>query len=275
MDVERNVVAHYARPGLEGAILEALEKAGKSTDPIDPADLAAVDEFHLGWGAVTAELAKDAGFTAAMHVLDIGSGIGGPARHFARACGCRVTGVDLTSDFVEAANAITKRCRLADRVSFQQASALKLPFADRTFDGAVMLHVGMNIPDKAKLFAEARRVLKPGAVFVVYDLVRGSDAPLDYPMPWAARAETSFLESAPTYRALLEAAGFRVEKEEDRSAFGLELFAEMRARAQAEGGPPVSLQLLAGPAMQQRLINAISAVERGAIAAVEFVARAA
>jgi ubiquinone/menaquinone biosynthesis C-methylase UbiE len=274
MDIERQVAAHYAREGLEAAILDALQQAGRPIDPIDPADLAPIDEFHFGWAAVTTELAKDFAFTREMHVLDIGSGIGGPARHFARACGCRVTGVDLTEDYVAAAGALTRRCGLADRVSFQLASALDLPFADSSFDGATLMHVGMNIADKAKLFGEARRVLKRGAVFGVYDLMRVSDAPLPYPMPWAATAETSFVEPPATYRRLLSAAGFQIEAEKDRGPFGLERFAEMRARAERDGPSPLGMHVLVGQATQERLGNAIGAVQQGLITPIEMIARA-
>jgi len=274
MELERRVAAHYGRSNLEAHIVEALRTAGRPVDPIDPMDLAPIDEFHFGWAAVTAELAQNAGFKAPMHILDIGSGIGGPARHFARACGCRVTGVDLTAEFVDAANALTQRCGMADAVTFQQASALALPFADGAFDGATLMHVGMNIAAKDKLFAETRRVLKDGAVFVVYDLMRRSDAPLNFPMPWAATAETSFLETPGMYRRLLEAAGFRIESEKDHTASGLRLFAEMRARAEADGPPPLGPQLLIGPAMKDSLGNAIGAVQQGAIAPVELSARA-
>jgi ubiquinone/menaquinone biosynthesis C-methylase UbiE len=274
MDVERQVAAHYARGGLEAAILDALMKAGKRVDPVDPADLAAVDEFHFGWAAVTEELCKDAGFAPEMHVLDIGAGIGGPARHFARACGCRVTGVDLTEEFVAAANALTRRCGLADRVSIQTGSALALPFRDAGFDGATLMHVGMNIADKVRLFSEARRVLKPGGVFVVYDVMRTDKGELPYPMPWAASAETSFVETPDVYRTLLEGARFRVEVEKNRRDFALALMAEARAKAEKEGASPLGIHVLVGPATPERMGNAFSSAERGLIAPIEMIARA-
>lgn len=275
MDVERQVAAHYARAELEAAIVDALQQAGKRVDPIDPADLAAVDEFHFGWAAVTEELCKDAGFTPDMHVLDVGAGIGGPARHFARTCGCRVTGVDLTEDFVAAANALTRRCGLADRVVFRAASALALPFGDASFDGATLMHVGMNITDKARLFAETRRVLKPGAVFAVYDVMRTGAGELPYPMPWAGSAETSFVETPQTYRALLEDAGFRVEAEKNRRDLALRLMAEARAKAEKDGPSPLGIHVLVGPATPERMGNAFGAAERGLIAPIEMIARAA
>lgn len=274
MELERQVAAHYARKDIEAAIIGALRNAGRPVEPLDPNDLAAVDEFHFGWAPVTAELAKDAGFTASMHVLDIGSGIGGPARHFARACGCRVTGVDLTEEFVQAAEALTRRCGQSDRVSFRVGSALALPFADAAFDGATLMHVGMNIADKVKLFGEARRVLKDGAAFVVYDVMRMGEAAPSFPVPWAATPDTSFLEPPATYRRLLQDAGFRVEAEKDRAAFGLDLFAKMRAKAEKGELPPVGLQILLGAVTQESLGNGIGAVQKGLIAPVEMIARA-
>src|SRR5262249_13816760 len=135
---------------------------------------------------------------------------------------------------VDVANSLTKRCGLADRVSFKQASALKMPFADGSFDVATLIHVGMNISDKAALFAEVRRVLKPGGRFAVYDIMRRSGDDLPYPMPWAASVETSFVESPDAYRRLLTSAGFEILGETDRRDFVLGLAAEMRKRGGSE-----------------------------------------
>lgn len=274
MELESRVAAHYARSDLEDVIIDALRKAGKPVDPINPSDLAPIDEFHFGWAAITAELAKDAGFTSAMHILDIGSGIGGPARHFARASGCRVTGIDLTSDYVFAANALTRRCRMADRVRFQQGSALALPFEAASFDGATLMHVGMNVADKAALFEEARRVLKPGATLLVYDVMRTGAGDIPYPQPWAASADTSFVETPQTYRNALEAAGFRVAAENNRRDFVLTLMREARAKAEKEGPPALGVHVLVGPAIAERIANAFVAAEGGIIAPVELIARA-
>src|SRR5262245_3285113 len=126
MNTEQRVAQHYARDGLEQAILAALEASGKDIHKLTASDLSGADEFHLGWLPATIELARELGLAQGMHVLDVGSGIGGPARYFASAHGCRVTGIDLTEEFVEVANALTKRCGLSDRVGFQQASALAL-----------------------------------------------------------------------------------------------------------------------------------------------------
>lgn len=274
MDTEQQVARHYTHGSLEQAILEALKTAGKDIDRLTAADLSAADEFHLGWGAQTEEFAHELGFGPDDHVLDIGSGIGGPARHFAETLGCRVTGIDLTQEFVDVATALTRRCGLSDRVEFRQGSALAMPFPDQTFDGAIFIHVGMNILDKAGLFAEARRVLKPGALFGVFDIMRTGEGELPYPMPWAATQETSFVESAATYRTLLTEAGFAIEKERDRRDFTLRLGREMRENSARHGTPPLGLHVLMGPASLERLANVMGVLERGLIAPTEIIARA-
>ena len=142
-----------------------------------------------------------------MHVLDIGSGLGGPARHFAEAFGCRVTGIDLTPEFVETANALTRRLGLADRVAFQQGSGVSLPFPAGVFDAATLIHVGMNIGDKARLFSEARRVLKDGARFGVYDVMHVQPDAVFLPHAMGESPATGFLEKPDNYRRLLGEAG--------------------------------------------------------------------
>jgi ubiquinone/menaquinone biosynthesis C-methylase UbiE len=274
MSIEQEVAAHYGRPGFLDAILAALASTGKATDRIDPVDLAGVDEFHLGWRPATVAFAEDLAFPSGAHILDIGSGIGGPARYFAVVHRLRVTGIDLTPDFVATAIGLSERTGLADRVSFEEGSALALPFADASFDGATLIHVGMNIADKATLFAETRRVLKPGARFGLYEAMRG-DGAFGYPLPWADGEATSFVETPATYRRLLEAAGFAVEREVDRSAMVAEIGRQMREHAARGGPPPVGLQILLGPSMSARIANVMQAVESGAIRPTEIIAHAA
>ncbi|WP_342236787.1 class I SAM-dependent methyltransferase [Inquilinus sp. OTU3971] len=272
MEAEQQVARHYGRSGIEQAFLDALRAAGKDIDHLQPGDLSGADEFHLGGPAATAALAADLGLGPETHLLDIGCGIGGPARHLAAALDCRVTGIDLTAEFVEAAEALTRRCGLA--VSFRQGSALAMPFPDGAFDAATLIHVGMNIADKAALFAEVRRVLKPGARFGVYDIMRVAEGDLPYPMPWAATPETSFVEPPETYRRLLGQAGFTIEAEHDRSDLALRLGREARERAAARGPSPLGPHLLMGPTAPQRVANVMATLERGLIAPVEIIVRA-
>jgi ubiquinone/menaquinone biosynthesis C-methylase UbiE len=277
MDYEERIARHYGSGGaetLETRILAALAKSGKDIAHLTAADLSGGDEFHLGWRAQTIEIGAALALQPDMKLLDIGCGIGGPARFFAEAHGCQVTGIDLTPEFVACASALTARCNLADQVQFRQASALALPFDEGTFDTATLIHVGMNIADKAKLFTEARRVLKPAAHFCVYDIMRVGDDPLPYPMPWAADSETSFVATPEVYRKLLGDAGFRITRERNRRDFTLALAAKMRAEIAANGPPALSLHVIIGPSAKERLGNVMAALERNLIAPVEFLAEA-
>jgi len=273
MDTETKVAAHYTHGALEQTILDTLKAAGKDIDKLTATDLSAVDEFHLGWRDATIAFAKDLRLATDARVLDIGSGIGGPARYFAEARGCRVTGIDLTPEFVQVANALTKRCGLAGKAEFREANAKGLMFEDAAFDTATMIHVGMNIPDKAAVFAEVRRVLKKGGKFGVYDIMRLGDAEPSYPMPWAGSRETSFLEMPATYQRLLAHAGFEIESETDRTAFVKELVQKRRAEAEKTGTAPLDLVIL-GPDMKTRRANVMSALQGGLIAPVQVIARA-
>ncbi|HTR14591.1 MAG TPA: class I SAM-dependent methyltransferase [Roseiarcus sp.] len=211
-----------------------------------------------------------------LRLLDVGSGLGGASRYFAHERGCQVTGIDLTEEYVRAAEAFAKRVGLESQVSYQRGSALDLPFAAQSFDGAYMLHVGMNIQDKARLFAEVHRALKPGGVFGIYDVMRESgEGDLSFPVPWASSPATSFVESAVAYRRLLERAGFAVQKERSRREFAIEFLRQMRARAAQEGGPPpLGLHILMGASAPQKVAIMIDNLERGMIAPTEIICRA-
>jgi ubiquinone/menaquinone biosynthesis C-methylase UbiE len=272
--VEPLVANHYARGDLERVILDALIASGKDIARLKPADLAPVDEFHTAGRQATVELAEQVEFAPGWHLLDIGCGIGGASRYFADAGGCRVTGIDLTEDYVRTAAALSHRVGLDDRVAYRQASALALPFEDGTFDGAYMLHVGMNIADKPRLLAEARRVLKPGALFAIFDVMRTGEGELRFPLHWAATPATSFVAPPLEYRDGLQAADFDVVKERNRREFARDFFREVVARTAKSGVPPLGIHILMKTDVPQKLANYVSALEAGLIAPVEMICRA-
>lgn len=274
MNTEQQVTEHYTHGSLQQAILNGLQQMGKDPDRFSAADLSTGDELHLGGLPATAALAESLGLAPGMHVLDVGSGIGGPARFFAESHRCRVAGVELTEEFVQVAAELTRRCGLSDLVSFRQGSALDLPFDAGTFDAATLIHVGMNISDKAKMFENVRQALKPGALFGVYEVMRVAEGELPYPMPWAQTNETSFVETPETYRRLLSAAGFKIESEENRREFALNRAREMRQEIAAIGMPPLSQHVLIGPAFRERIGNLMATLERGTIAPIQMIARA-
>lgn len=275
MEIEQSVAQHYSHGSLERTILAALAASGRDIDQLTLADLAPVDEFHIGGRQATIEFAERMGLTPGLNLLDVGSGLGGASRYFASERGCRISGIDLTDEYVRVAEAMARRVGLESRVAYRQGSALALPFEAGTFDGAYMLHVGMNIPDKARLFAEIRRVLRPGGVIGIYDVMREGDGDLTFPLPWASNAGTSFVESAGAYRAMLEGAGFAVEMERSRREFAIEFFRRMRAQAAQSGGPPpLGLHILMGDSAQRKAANMSDILERGLIAPTEIIGRA-
>jgi SAM-dependent methyltransferase len=206
-------------------------------------------------------------------VLDIGCGIGGPARFFASRHGCRVLGIDLTPDFVAAGTSLTRRVGLADRVELRVGSALDLPVEEGAFDVATLLHVGMNVPGKYVLCAAAYRALRPGGLFAVYDVMRVGEGELSFPVPWAATAATSFVEPPETYRRALAAAGFAITAERDRRDMALDHIRRRRARAAEGGPPPLGPHLLMGPDASAKVANLAANIERGIVAPIEIIAR--
>ncbi len=273
MTLEQTVARHYARGSLEREIFDALAAAGKNLNHLVPADLSPVDEFHIGGRQATVDFATELGFKPGMLLLDIGAGLGGASRHFAYEYNCRVTGIDITADYVHLAKTLARRAGLESEVAYLNASALDLPFAPASFDGAYMLHTGMNIREKSRLFQQVRRVLKPGALFGIYDvMLETGDAALSFPLPWAATSGASFVETPATYRRLLEGAGFALRNERNRRAFAVDFFRQLRARAAQAGEPPrLGLNLLMGESAPQKIANMIDNLERGLIAPVEMI----
>jgi SAM-dependent methyltransferase len=268
--VDSRIERHYARSHLEAAILDALADSGKDAAHPTPDDLSPVDEFHTGGHEATVEFASRAGFPAGAHLIDLGCGIGGPSRFFARQ-GHRVTGIDLTQDYVATAAALSRRVGLDDRVDYQHASALSLPFADGSFDGAYLMHVGMNIPEKPRLFSEVHRVLRQSSIFAIYDVMRVGEGELRYPLHWASSAETSFVAPPSLYESGLIDAGFDILHMRDRREFARGLFRKMAAQAEL---PPLGTHLLMKSAVAEKIRNYAAALEGGVIAPVEIISRA-
>jgi ubiquinone/menaquinone biosynthesis C-methylase UbiE len=276
MPVPSAVSKHYSRGGLIDAMRAGISALGKTTNSVTVDDLAPADEFHIGGRKATEELLHRLKLSPESHVLDIGCGIGGAARFAADRYQSRVTGIDLTEDYIKTAQALCRWVKLEQRISLQACSALSLPFADRAFDAAYMLHVGMNIEDKEELCTEVARVLRPGSLFGIYDIMQTGPGELTYPLPWAASAEMSALAAPRRYKAALQAAGLAVIHERNRSEFALTFFGELRARMAAAGGPPpLGLHLLMGTTAPQKIDNMIEGISTGRIAPVEMVARKA
>ncbi|MGB0086771.1 MAG: methyltransferase domain-containing protein [Rhodomicrobiaceae bacterium] len=274
MPAQTDVSRHYAHGGLTEAIRAGLASLGKTPDTVTVDDLAPVDEFHIGGRKASENFLDQLGLVAEKHVLDVGCGLGGTARFVASRYGSQVTGIDLTSEFVETGNALCRWVGLDKRTLLQLGSALAMPFADGSFDGAYMLHVGMNIEDKEKLASEVARILRPGCLFGIYDVMRTGPGDLAYPVPWATNPDLSAVAEPERYKKALQAAGFAVTAERNRREFAMAFFAELRAKTAAAGGPaPLGLHLLMGKSAPEKVANMVDNISKGRIAPVELIAR--
>lgn len=231
---------HYGSKGLPGRVLSALEQAGKNLSSLTVEDLAPLDQLHTRGLAATRELITYAGVKPGLRVLDVGSGLGGPARVLASENNCHVTGVDITKEFCEIATLLSKLTALEHVTEFRHGDATALPFEGGQFDLVLTMQIQMNIKDKRRFYAEIFRVLKPGGRFVFQDLMSGTGGEIYLPVPWATRRESSFLISVDALRETLKEAGFQIETLEDISEQAL---AWRRSQPAASGLAPSTLGL--------------------------------
>jgi len=206
---ERSVNDHYGCGDLGRRILEALRVTGKDPNALTVDDLAPVDHLHVHGKEATLELARLAGLTAAMKVLDVGGGIGGPARTLANDFGCALTVLDLTEEFCRVGEMLTARTGLSDRVTFRLGDALNMPFPDNAFDVVWVQHSSMNIAAKERLFAELYRVLRPGGRLALHEIMAGPVTPIHFPVPWARNSRLNHLLPPETVRTLIKRTGFK------------------------------------------------------------------
>lgn len=269
------VVDHYAgSDDLTSSIAAALDAAGIGREGMTTAVLAPVDEFHIRGRAATVEIIEALKVDASSRVLDIGSGLGGPARTIAEAADAHVTGVDLTPVFAATASDLSVWTGLSSRTTFLVGDATALEFPDGHFDAALTVHVGMNVADKAAMYREAHRVLKPGGRFVVYDVLQGEGGEVNYPVPWARSSSTSFLATRAEMTEFLRGAGFAVLDAIDSSAESLAWFGAMAARLAASGPPPVTFAAFLGGDFREMARNQVTNLRDHRIETVTFVCEA-
>jgi ubiquinone/menaquinone biosynthesis C-methylase UbiE len=274
MSTDLDIASHYSRGDLLSRLNAALTDDGADPDHPTMQALAPYDQFHGRGLEATIEVAGVMQAGPSDHLLDIGSGIGGPARYFADRFGCKVTGIDLTEEFCAVARHLTRLLGMQDRIAFEAGDALAMPFPDASFDGAYSMNVSMNIADKSALYREIHRVLKPGAWLVLSEIARGEGAELDYPTPWAASARTSFLSTPEETRRGLAEAGFAVTSLRSTAAEARAFGARSRAMVERGEKPPHrAVTLIHADVATQAVSNTARGLAEGRIVPIEILCR--
>ena len=245
--MNEQVIRHYSSGReLIGTIKARLAAAGKNLECLTTTDLAPIDEFHIRGRTATLELANAMAIHAPLRIIDLGSGLGGPARTLAEVFGCHVTGIDLTPAYTQAANEMSRWVGLAGLTQFQTADATVLPEFEALFDAAITVHVAMNIAAKDRFYREVHRVLKPGGTFGIYDVLQGEGGHIRYPVPWARESAISHVVTLEQLSTLLRAAGFSIQHVTDTSEDSAVWLAKVVEKFEQNGLPPLSFQAFLG-----------------------------
>jgi ubiquinone/menaquinone biosynthesis C-methylase UbiE len=273
MPRENAIAEHWGSGDVYALILAALAKAGKSTDAVTVEDLAPIDHFHARGFPATLELADRLPVKPEHHILDIGCGLGGPARYFAKRFRCNVSGIDITPAFVEAAKKLTALVGMQEAVTIQQGDGQHLPYPDDVFDGAYTQHVTMNVADRARFFGEAYRVLKPGAFFALTEHGLGPIGNPYYPLPWSMDGRGSYLMSPSQTHLALERAGFENVLIEETGQKYLAAYERTMELAAQGALPPLGIHILLGETAPQKTRNAARNIEEGRTHPVQVICR--
>jgi sarcosine/dimethylglycine N-methyltransferase len=209
------VAEHYERSDALTKVSAALDRMAPDGRQLSLDELGGFDHFHTAGVLATERMAELLAPSARDTVLDAGAGLGGPARYLAARFGCRVVGIDLTPLFVEVGRLLSARTGFDGLVDLRVGDVTEMDLGAGSIDHVWTQHVAMNIPDRPKLYAEIRRVLRPGGRLVLFDVVDGGGGELLLPVPWATEHHHSFLVTREELRALVEAAGFRIDVVED------------------------------------------------------------
>jgi SAM-dependent methyltransferase len=269
-----NAIAdYYGRGDVYASIVSALAKMSKSLDGLTVEDLAPVDHFHPRGLPATVELADRFPIRAGQHIVDIGCGLGGPARYMAKRFQCKVNGIDITEPYVEAANKLTALLHMEGQVTIERGDGHHLPYADTFFDGAYSQHVTMNVADRPRFFSEVFRVLKPGVFFALTEQGLGPNGNAHYPSPWSVDGSGAYLVTPSDTRAFLEAAGFEDIIVEDTGAKYVAGYKAVIERAEKGALPPLGTHILMGETALQKTRNAARNIEEGRTHPIQLICR--
>jgi ubiquinone/menaquinone biosynthesis C-methylase UbiE len=267
-----HIHSYYSPSDLYNKIIEGLNKLGTDLATVTLDDLQPVDEFHIRGDTATKELIKLSGFTPDLHILDVGCGIGGSTRRLSHETGCRVTGIDLSDEYIDTAQRLTHLLDMQERVKFHAASAMDLPFEDNAFDGVWSIQMNMNIDDKLSWLKETYRVLRPGGRAVLYEVCGNINTPLYYPVPWAQDSSMSFLVPPDSLRETITSAGFDITVWNDKTDLAQKAFAQVEEPVGEPNLPPLGVYLLVGNDIRTKAYNLRCNLDEDRVSLIETVA---
>ena len=268
----KHIHSYYSPNDLYNRIIEGLDKIGKDLTKLTLEDLHPVDEFHIRGTVATNELIRLSGFTSDMHILDVGCGVGGSTRRLSHQIGCCVTGVDLSDEYIDAAQRLTQLFDMQGRAKFHAASALDLPFADNSFDGVWSIQMGMNVEDKLSWLKEMHRVVKPKGRAVLYEVCANKNSPVHFPVPWAQDSSISFLVEPDDFREVITDAGFDIEVWHDKTDLAQKAFAHMTKPEGDPQLPVLGVHLLVGNDILTKAYNLHRNLNEERVSLIETVA---
>jgi SAM-dependent methyltransferase len=267
----KHIHSYYSPNDLYNRIIDGLNEIGKDLARVTLDDLQPVDEFHIRGDIATRELIELSNFTPEMHILDVGCGVGGSTRRLSHQTGCCVTGIDLSDEYIDAATRLTQLLNMQERVKFHAASALALPFDDKTFDGAWSIQMNMNIEDKLGWLKEVYRVLKCGGRAVLYEVCGSKNSPVYFPVPWAQDSSMSFLLPPESFRDIITSAGFDIAVWNDKTDLAQKAFAHMTKPVGEPGLPELGVHLLVGNDILTKAYNLHRNLEDERVSLIETV----
>lgn len=268
----KHIHGYYSPSDLYSKIIDGLGKLGKDLTKITLDDLQPVDEFHIRGDTATNELIELAGFSEDMHILDVGCGIGGSTRRLSHETGCRVTGIDLSDEYIDTAVRLTELLNMQDKVSFEACSALELPYADNSFECIWSLQMNMNIEDKLAWLKETYRVLKPGGRAIFYEVCGNKNTDLHFPVPWAQDSSMSFLLPPVEFREAMISAGFDIKVWNDKTDLAKKAFSGATKPQGVPSLPVLGVYLLVGEDIQSKAYNLHLNLDEQCVSLIETVA---
>ena len=268
----KHIHSYYSPNDLYNKIIDGLNNLGKDLSKVTLDDLQPVDEFHIRGDTATRELIELADFTPEMHILDVGCGVGGSTRRLSHLAGCSVTGIDLSDQYIDAAERLTKLLSMEECVKFHACSALELPYEDNSFDGVWSIQMNMNIEDKLAWLKEIYRVLKPGRPAILYEVCGHKNTPQYFPVPWAQDQSMSFLVPPEEFREIITSAGFDIDVWNDKTDLAKQAFSQMTEPSGEPNLPELGVHMLVGEDILTKAYNLHRNLDEERVSLIETVA---